>query len=117
MIWPAYAAASLPQFVPALAVAMIVPALVYKVYADGREELVRAVEIAPPGVRDLREIISAKETETHNILIAGGSAGLFSFGAKVPATLIAPAALLAPELEVQKKKPEAYPTLPVVARP
>jgi hypothetical protein len=96
---------------------MIVPALVYKVYADGHEELVRGVEIGLPSIRDLREMITSKETATNDMLIAGGSAGLFSFGAKVPATLIGPTAVLAPELEVQKKKPEAYPTLPVVSRP
>jgi hypothetical protein len=96
---------------------MLVPALAYKVYADGHEELVRALEVAPPSVRDLREVITSKETATRNMLISGGSGGLFSFGAKVPATLIGPTAVLEPELEVQKKKGEAYPTLPVVARP
>lgn len=96
---------------------MIVPALAYKVYADGREELVRGIEVAPPSIRDLREMITSKETATRDMLISGGSGGLFSFGAKVPATLIAPTSVLEPELEVQKKKGEAYPTLPVVARP
>jgi hypothetical protein len=96
---------------------MIVPALAYKVYADGHEELVRALEVAPPSIRDLREVITSKETATRDMLISGGSGGLFSFGSKVPATLIGPIAVLEPELEVQKKKAEAYPTLPVVARP
>jgi TldD protein len=96
---------------------MIVPSLVYKVYSDGHEELVRGVEIGLPSVRDLREMISSKETVTKNMLIAGGSGGLFSFGAMVPATLIAPKDILSPELEVHLKKSEAYPTLPVVARP
>jgi predicted Zn-dependent protease len=96
---------------------MIVPSLVYKVYSDGHEELVRGVEIGLPSVRDLREMISSKETVTKNMLIAGGSGGLFSFGAMTPATLIAPKDILSPELEVQLKKSEAYPTLPVVARP
>ncbi len=96
---------------------MIIPALIYKVYADGREELVRGAEIGLPSIRDLREMIASKESVTRNILISAGSGGLFSFSSKVPATLIAPEDILAPELEVQKKKAEAYPSLPVVARP
>ena len=95
----------------------IVPALVYKVYSDGHEELVRGAEIGLPTIRDLREMIVSKETVTRNMLIAGGSGGLFSFGSMVPATLIGPQDILTPEMEVQKKKGEAYPTLPVVARP
>ena len=96
---------------------MIIPMLVYKVYRDGHEELVRGAEIGIPTIRDLREMISSKETVTRNMLISGGSGGLFSFSSGVPATLIGPQAILSPELEVQRKKSEAYPTLPVVARP
>lgn len=96
---------------------MIVPALIYKVYADGTEQLLRGAEIGLPSIRDLREIISSKESSTRNMLISAGSGGLFSFSSKVPATLIAPEDVLSPELEVQAKKPEAYPALPVVARP
>ena len=96
---------------------MIVPTLIYKVYRDGHEELLRGAEIGLPSIRDFREMIASKETVTRNMLIAGGSGGLFSFGAKVAATLIGPEDILSPELEVQKKKGEAYPTLPVVARP
>jgi hypothetical protein len=96
---------------------MIIPALIYKVFADGHEELVRGAEIGLPSIRDLREMIASKESVTHNMLISAGSGGLFSFSSKVPGTLIAPEDILAPELEVQKKKAEAYPSLPVVARP
>ena len=96
---------------------MIIPTLIYKVYRDGHEELLRGAEIGLPSIRDFREMIASRETVTRNMLIAGGSGGLFSFGAKVAATLIGPEDILSPELEVQKKKGEAYPTLPVVARP
>src|SRR5579883_374311 len=95
----------------------IIPALIYKVYADGHEELVRGAEIGLPSIRDLREMISSKETVTRDMLISSGSGGLFAFASKVAATLIGPEDILSPELEVQKKKAEAYPTLPVVARP
>jgi len=96
---------------------MIIPALLYKVYRDGHEELVRGAEIGPPSIRDLREMISSKETVTRDMLVSGGAGGLFAFSSKVPATFIGPQSILSPELEVQKKKGEAYPTLPVVARP
>jgi predicted Zn-dependent protease len=98
----------------------IVPALVYKVdIATGKEELVRGLEISFPTPRDLRELITSKETATLNTnLPSGGQGGFFSFGgAKVPATLIGPTSILVPELEARKKKTNANPTRPVVSRP
>ncbi len=95
----------------------IIPILIYKLLPDGTEQLVRGAEIGLPSIRDLREIVSSKEMITRNMLISAGSGGLFSFSPKVAATLIAPADILSPELEVQRKKGEAYPAPPVVARP
>lgn len=95
----------------------IIPTLIYKVYSDGHEELVRGAEIGIPTIRDLREMIASKETVTRNMLISAGSGGLFSFSPSVPGTIIGPRDILSPELDVQQKKAEAYPTLPVVARP
>jgi len=95
----------------------IIPALIYKVYRDGHEELVRGAEIGIPSIRDLREMIASKESVTRNMLISAGSGGLFSFSPSVPGTIIGPKDILSPELDVQKKQAEAYPTLPVVARP
>ena len=95
----------------------IVPLLIYKVFADGHEQLIRGAEIGLPSIRDLREMISSKERVTQNMLISAGSGGLFSFSPSVPATLIGPRYVLAPALDVQKKQPEAYPTPPVVERP
>ena len=63
---------------------MIVPALIYKVYADGREELLRGAEIGLPSIRDLREIISSKESVTRNMLVSAGSGGLFISVPKFP---------------------------------
>ena len=51
------------------------------------------------------------------MLISAEFRWVVRFSSKVPGTLIAPEDILAPELEVQKKKGEAYPSLPVVARP
>jgi hypothetical protein len=78
---------------------------------------VRGAEIGIPTIRDLREMIASKETVTRNMLISAGSGGLFSFSPSVPGTLIGPCDILSPELDVQQKKAEAYPSLPVVARP
>ncbi len=95
----------------------IIPTLIYKVYGDGHEELVRGAEIGIPSIRDLREMIASKETVTCNMLISAGSGGLFSYSPSVPGTIIGPRDILSPELDVQKKQSEAYPTPPVVARP
>jgi hypothetical protein len=95
------------------------PALVYKVSTkDGSETLIRGIEISLPTARDLREIITSKEIVTQDMgLAAGSGGGFFSFGGKVPATLIAPESILVPELEVHKKKTSANPTQPVVDKP
>lgn len=97
----------------------MIPTLVYKVnLKTGREELVRGLEITFPTSRDIRELISSKETSITNMgLSGGGQGGFFSFGSKVPGTLIGPDVILIPELEVRKKKTSAYPTKPVVDRP
>jgi TldD protein len=94
----------------------ILPELMYKVYPDGHEELVRGGEIALPSTRDLREIITSSDVEAYN-LFAPVSGGLFSFASKVPATIIAAQRILCPELEVQRRKQSANPTAPVVSRP
>ncbi len=98
---------------------MLSPALVYKVSTkDGSETLIRGIEISLPTARDLREIITSKEIVTQDMGLASGSVGgFFSFGSKVPATLIAPESVLVPELEVRKKKTSANPTQPVVEKP
>ncbi|MDP4229130.1 MAG: metallopeptidase TldD-related protein [Bacteroidota bacterium] len=95
------------------------PALVYQVSTkDGTEKLVRGTEISFPTARDLREIITSKETVTKDMGLAAGSGGsFFSFGGKVPATLIGPESVMVPELEVRKKKTSANPTKPVVEKP
>ena len=94
------------------------PALVYKVYPDGKEELVRGIEINFPAIRDLKELQFSKETSIRNVqLAAGGGNGLFGFASKVGGTLIAPNTLLVPELEVRKKQSQAFPIKPIVDKP
>ena len=95
------------------------PALVYKISTkDGKESLVRGLEISFPTARDLRELITSKEVTTKDMGLAAGSNGsFFAFSSKVPATLIGPESILVPELEARKKKTSANPTKPVVDRP
>lgn len=94
------------------------PSLVYKVYPDGKEELLRGVEIGFPTIRDLKELKFSSERSIRNVQMpAGSGAGLFGFASKVPATLIAPNAILATELEVHKKQSQAFPIKPIVTKP
>lgn len=95
------------------------PALLYKVSTkDRKETLIRGIEISFPTARDLREIITSKEQAIKDMGLAAGSGGsFFSFGGKVPATLIGPESILVPELEAHKKKTSANPTKPVVEKP
>lgn len=95
----------------------IIPALAYKVYKDGSEELIRGVEITLPTARDWREIVTSKEIVTENVLVPSPSAGPFNFNARIASSYIGPRAVMCPELEVHKKKIGANPTQPVVARP
>ncbi len=96
----------------------LTPSLVYKVASDGTETLMRGVEISIPTPRDLREIITGRETVAKNMgLAAGAGGGFFSFSSQVPGTLIASERILVPELEVRKKKTSANPTKPVVDKP
>ncbi len=94
----------------------IQPALLYKVYRDGREELTRGGEIAFPSTRDLREIATSQDTIVYNTLAPAGG-GLFSFGATIPMTLIGPSQILSPELEIERREMKATPIKAVVPRP
>jgi hypothetical protein len=69
------------------------PVLVYKVLADGREELVRGLSFGETPLRDLRDI-SAAGTETWVLSRAGG-------GAPLPTSVVAPAVLF-PEMELRR---------------
>lgn len=94
------------------------PTLAYKVYPNGKEELVRGVEIGFPTIRDLKELKFSSERSIRNVQMpAGAGGGLFGFASKVPATLVAPDAVLVPELEVHKSKSQAFPIRPLVDKP
>lgn len=69
------------------------PVLVYKVLADGREELVRGLVFGETPLRDLRDISAAGDV-TWVLSRAGGSA-------QAPASVVAPAVLF-PEMELRR---------------
>jgi TldD protein len=94
----------------------IQPALLYKVFRDGHEELLRGAQITYPTPRDLREIATSQDTMIYNTL-APASGGLFSIVATIPMTLIGPSQILSPELEIERRDMKATPTVAVVARP
>jgi len=96
----------------------IQPVLCYRVsLKDGKEELVRNVQISMPALRDLKELETSNETATSDLLLPASSAAALSANARVPGTLTAPTMVLCSELEVEQRKVNANPTLPVVSRP
>ncbi|MCL6545570.1 MAG: hypothetical protein K6T61_10105 [Bryobacteraceae bacterium] len=93
------------------------PLLAYRVYPDGREELVRGLQFRELTVRSLRDIVAA-----------GGDPVAFHYlenGAPMALTgtsaFVAECSVVAPGLlfeEVQLERPaEEFPRLPIVPRP
>ncbi len=93
------------------------PVLVYKVYADGREELVRGLRYRNLSVRSLKDIIAASD-ENYVFDFVGNNAPLSLIGAGgyiVNSTVVAPA-ILFDDFELERPQ-EELPKLPVVPPP
>ncbi|MCP5115490.1 MAG: hypothetical protein GY953_32085 [bacterium] len=93
------------------------PILVYRLYTDGTEELVRGLRFRGLNVRSLRDIIAASD-ESHQLDFMGNSAPLSMMGAGgfvTANTVVAPSVLFA-ELERERVE-EGLPKLPVVPAP
>ncbi len=92
------------------------PVLIYRVYTDGREELVRGLRFRGVSTRSLREIEAASTETTLFDFISNGAplALLGSFGILAPATVVAPG-LLFEELELERSQ-EPLPK-PVIVPP
>ncbi|MCP5113838.1 MAG: hypothetical protein GY953_23650, partial [bacterium] len=93
------------------------PTMVYRLYPDGREELVRGMRFRGLSVRSLRDIIAAS-AEADQFDYLGNSAPLSMMdagGFVSPNTVIAPAVLF-DELELERIE-EELPKLPVVPPP
>ena len=102
------------------------PIRIYRVSVeDGREELVRSVQLGGLPVSTLRRIAGAAQKRTvHNTLVpgTGGDGGLFSFASGfsregIPASFLVPQSLIIEEMEVESEKRQYTPTLPVVPNP
>jgi hypothetical protein len=93
------------------------PVLVYRVYADGREELVRGLRFRGVSTRSLRDLLAASQ-ETVLFDYVNNGAPLASLGA---GGLLAPTSIVSPGLlfeEIEFDVPqEQLPKLPVVPPP
>ena len=85
----------------------VLPTLVYRIYADGREELVRGVDLIGTPLTSFSKITAADDqVESFNGICGAESGG-------VPVSAVSPAVLVS-QIEVQKKEksPERLPILP-----
>jgi hypothetical protein len=93
------------------------PVLVYKVFPDGREELVRGLRFRGASSRSLRDIIAAGNDETifdviqNGTILAQPGAGSFVTGS----TVIAPSVLFE-DFEFERRTDD-WPRLPIVPPP
>jgi hypothetical protein len=93
------------------------PAMVYRVYPDGREELVRGLRLRNFSVRSFRDIVAASSDPVAYDYVAN-SAPFSLMGAGgyiVPVTVVAPG-LLFDELDLDRPQ-EERPLLPIVPPP
>ena len=93
------------------------PILAYRVYPDGREELVRGLRFRGISARSLRDILAAGDQETAFDFLANGSplALIGSSNFVVASTVVAPAVLFE-DLELERVE-EDWPKPPVVPPP
>lgn len=93
------------------------PVLIYKVYADGREELIRGVRFRDINARALRDIRAAgNDTNVFDYLENGAPLALVGAGNYVAETSIIAPSVLVDDLEVRKLDDE-LPKLPLVPSP
>jgi hypothetical protein len=93
------------------------PVLIYRVYPDGREELVRGLRFRGMSTRSLRDILAASE-ETALFEFVNNAAPLALLGAGgylAPTSVISPA-LLFEEIELEIPQ-EQLPKRPIVSPP
>ena len=93
------------------------PLLIYRIYPDGKEELIRGVRFRGLNLRSLKDILSSS-LELHQFDFIGnrGPFALMGIGGYVyPATVVAPA-LLFEDLEIERPQVEVPPA-PIVPPP
>jgi TldD protein len=93
------------------------PILIYRVYADGREELIRGVRFRELNVRSLRDIRAAgDDTTIFDYLNNGVPLALMGAGSYAAETTVIAPSVLVDDLEVRKVDDE-LPKLPIVPSP
>lgn len=93
------------------------PILIYRVYADGREELIRGVRFRELNVRSLRDIRAAgDDTTIFDYLNNGLPLALIGAGSYAAETTVIAPSVLVDDLEVRKAD-EELPRLPIVPPP
>jgi TldD protein len=93
------------------------PVLVYRVYADGREELVRGLRFRGVSSRSPRDVLAAsKETVLFDYVNNGAPLAILGAGGLLAPTSIVSPALLFEEIEFEVPQ-EQLPKLPVVPAP
>ncbi len=93
------------------------PVLVYRVYADGREELVRGLRFRGVSTRSLKDLVGAsKESVLFDFVNNGAPLSILGAGGLLAPTSIVSPALLFEEIEFELPQ-EQLPKLPVVPPP
>ncbi len=97
--------------------AFSLPVLIYKVYADGKEELVRGVRFRDITARSLRDIRAAgNDTNVFDYLDNGAPLALIGAGNYVAETSVLAPSVLVDDLEIRKLDDE-LPKMPLVPSP
>jgi TldD protein len=93
------------------------PVLTYRVYPDGREELVRGLRFRSLNVRSLRDIVAASDTENFFEFTGSGPAipGAGASGYVTTHSVVAPSVLFE-DMELDKRE-EDWPKPPIVPPP
>lgn len=96
---------------------MMPPVEAYKIYPDGKEELIRGVEIGNMTAQSFKDIIfTGKDYTVMNFLMPSVVQGMGFFGSRyMPASVIVPD-LLFEDAEL-KPNDEDFPKLPFIAKP
>ena len=93
------------------------PVLAYRVYPDGREELVRGLRFRTLGARSLRDILAASdETSVFDFLDNGAPFAVMGGGNFVAETSVAAPSVLVDDVELEPMQPD-YPRPPLVPPP
>ena len=94
-----------------------IPILAYKVYPDGREELVRGLRFRGFNARSLKDILAASdESFVFEYLDNGAPMALIGGGGTVAQSCVIAPSVLIDDLEMERME-EEFPKIPIVAPP